>query len=224
MVDKNSDKHEKKSVLTLGYREINIDPGRMIALCDGIFGMVMTLLIFGIELPELQFQTAVNFETFMINIIPTIGRYATCFILVGAFWVCHHEFIKVKHLTVPFVWLNLLYLLCISFIPFTTMIMGRYARFLDADLMFGLNIIFIVVLLAIIFTYADRTKIIEEDLIKNKKNIYATLIIISVLTFIVTGLNYSIPGHYIYLYLIIPIISSVRDIMYRKKMDDEISA
>ena len=97
------------------------------------------------------------------------------------------------------------------------MIMGRYARFLDADLMFGLNIIFIVVLLAIIFTYADRTKIIEEDLIKNKKNIYATLIIISVLTFIVTGLNYSIPGHYIYLYLIIPIISSVRDIMYRKK-------
>ena len=104
------------------------------------------------------------------------------------------------------------------------MIMGRYARFLDADLMFGLNIIFIVVLLAIIFTYADRTKIIEEDLIKNKKNIYATLIIISVLTFIVTGLNYSIPGHYIYLYLIIQIISSVRDIMYRKKMDDEISA
>ena len=97
------------------------------------------------------------------------------------------------------------------------MIMGRYARFLDADLMFGLNIIFIVVLFAIIFTYADRTKIIEEDLIKNKKNIYATLIIISVLTFIVTGLNYSIPGHYIYLYLIIPIISSVRDIMYRKK-------
>ena len=76
MVDKNSDKHEKKSVLTLGYREINIDPGRMMALCDGIFG---------IELPELQFQTAVNFETFMINIIPTIGRYATCFILVGAF-------------------------------------------------------------------------------------------------------------------------------------------
>ena len=69
------------------------------------------------------------------------------------------------------------------------MIMGRYARFLDADLMFGLNIIIIVVLLAIIFTYADRTKIIEEDLIKNKKNIYATLIIISVLTFIVTGLN-----------------------------------
>ena len=85
MVDKNSDKHEKKSVLTLGYREINIDPGRMMALCDGIFGMVMTLLIFGIELPELQFQTAVNFETFMINIIPTIGRYSTCFILVGAF-------------------------------------------------------------------------------------------------------------------------------------------
>ena len=49
--------------------------------------------------------------------------------------------------------------------------MGRYARFLDADLMFGLNIIFIVVLLAIIFTYADRTKIIEEDLIKQKEHL-----------------------------------------------------
>lgn len=31
--------------------DIDIDPGRLMGLTDGIFGMVMTLLVFGIALP-----------------------------------------------------------------------------------------------------------------------------------------------------------------------------
>ena len=34
--------------------DLSIDPGRLMGLTDGIFGMVMTLLIFGIALPEMQ--------------------------------------------------------------------------------------------------------------------------------------------------------------------------
>ena len=35
-------------------QDMDIDPGRLMGLTDGIFGMVMTLLIFGMALPEFQ--------------------------------------------------------------------------------------------------------------------------------------------------------------------------
>ena len=46
-------------------RNIDIDPGRLLGLTDGIFGMVMTLLVFGIALPELQITNYSDFVGFI---------------------------------------------------------------------------------------------------------------------------------------------------------------
>lgn len=45
-------------------KNIDIDPGRLMGLTDGIFGMVMTLLVFGIALPELQITYYSTFLSF----------------------------------------------------------------------------------------------------------------------------------------------------------------
>ena len=47
--------------------DIDIDPGRLMGLTDGIFGMVMTLLVFGIALPELQIATYSDRIHFLID-------------------------------------------------------------------------------------------------------------------------------------------------------------
>ena len=153
---------------------LNVAPDRLMALCDGIFGMVMTLLIFGIEVPTVNFTNSMAFNSFLTTLLPTIGRYAVCFILVGTFWLYHHEYMKVDKLTVPFVWLNLIYLLLIAFIPFSTMVMGKYSLFLEADLLFGVNISLILLVLTIMFYYADITGILEETIMKGKKHAYRT--------------------------------------------------
>ncbi|MDD2644378.1 MAG: TMEM175 family protein [Methanobacteriaceae archaeon] len=67
----------------------------MMVLTDGIFGMVMTLLIFSIEVPDINFANYIAFNTFLETLLPTISRYAVCFILVGAFWLYHHEYLRV---------------------------------------------------------------------------------------------------------------------------------
>ena len=94
--------------------------------------------------------------------------------------------------------------------------MGKYALFFEADLLFGVNIFLILTILSLMFVYADKRGILTEDIMKGKKNAYNTFLIVLIITAAVTLLNYLIPGHYIYLYLLIPIISSVRDRIFRK--------
>lgn len=48
---------------------VNVDPSRMMALTDGIFGMVMTLLIFSIEVPDINFANYIAFNTFLETLI-----------------------------------------------------------------------------------------------------------------------------------------------------------
>lgn len=81
--------------------DIDIDPGRLMGLTDGIFGMVMTLLVFGIALPELQIATYSDFISFISTLTPTIGVTIVSFVLISSFWIYHHEFIKVKRLNIP---------------------------------------------------------------------------------------------------------------------------
>ncbi|WP_413828288.1 MULTISPECIES: TMEM175 family protein [unclassified Methanobrevibacter] len=80
-----------------------------------------------------------------------MSRCAVCFIFVGAFCLYHHEYLRVEKLTVPFVWLNIIYLLCIAFIPFSSIVMGKYALFFEADLLFGVNIFLILTILSLMF-------------------------------------------------------------------------
>ena len=47
-------------------KNVDIDPGRLMGLPDGIFGMVMTLLIFGMALPEIQILSEGDFIAFFI--------------------------------------------------------------------------------------------------------------------------------------------------------------
>ena len=60
--------------------DVDIDPGRLLGLSDGIFGMVMTLLVFGMTLPEIEFLTYGDFIGFIYSIAPTFGVTVVSFI------------------------------------------------------------------------------------------------------------------------------------------------
>ena len=77
---------------------IDIDPGRLLGLADGIFGMVMTLLVFSMALPGAPLLTEGQFLTFLQSIAHTFGLTIVSLVLVSSFWVYHHEFIKINSL------------------------------------------------------------------------------------------------------------------------------
>ena len=77
-------------------RDLDIDPGRLMGLTDGIFSIVMTLLIFGMALPETRIINNTGLANFLSSIAPLAGVIIISFIVLASFWIYHHEFIKIK--------------------------------------------------------------------------------------------------------------------------------
>ena len=194
---------------------INIEPDRLMGLSDGIFGMVMTLLIFSISIPISEFSSDLLFHSFIQSMAPMIFEYITCFIIVASFWVCHHEYIRLKKLTTPLIWLNIIFLISICFIPFTMLLIEQYGGFREAELIFGLNILTISVILVMIYIYSMKMDLLEGTN-KETKYFFNTLNLICIATVIITVFNLIIEKQIIYLYLVIPIVSSARDIYFRR--------
>lgn len=196
--------------------DIDIDPGRLLGLTDGIFGMVMTLLIFGMALPEMHLVNAGDFLLFIESLAPTIGITLVSFVLLSSFWIYHHEFIKINNLNIPYLWLNIFYLACISFIPFTTSIIGNYSHFFLAEVIFGLNVFLVILTFLLMYRYAYNRNFLEEKPSQEeKKYIYHTFFIIMILTMVVNLLDYNVSSNFIYLFFLVPVISTLRDINFR---------
>lgn len=97
---------------------------RLEAFSDGVFAIVITLLILDIRFPEVEYS---QFKETLISILPRILAYVMSFIIIGLYWVTHHNSMHaMKKIDRGFLWLNILLLLCVSFIPFPTSLLGRY--------------------------------------------------------------------------------------------------
>jgi uncharacterized membrane protein len=58
---------------------------------------------------------------------PNLRAYVVSFLVVGLFWMTHHRiFTHIERHDGTLMWLNLILLLFISFLPFPTAILGRY--------------------------------------------------------------------------------------------------
>lgn len=198
--------------------DLDIDPGRLMGLTDGIFGMVMTLLVFGIALPVLHIAKYSDFITFISTLKPTVGITIVSFVLISSFWIYHHEFIKVKRLNIPYLWINILFLICISFIPFTTSLIGNYSQFFLSETIFGLNIFLTIVFFLFMYHYADSRRFLEQQPSKEEKRyVIHTFLLIMGLTVIVNLLDFNVSKNFIYLFLLVPVISTFRDIEFKMK-------
>lgn len=120
---------------------VDLPPERLMTLTDGIFAIAITLLVLGIELhPTTHFSKYIVLYHFLVSVTPQLITYAISFIILSSFWIYHHVFLRVKKITVPFLWLSVLWLLVSVLMPFTTSLMGEYSQFYEADLIFGINV------------------------------------------------------------------------------------
>jgi uncharacterized membrane protein len=94
---------------------------RMEAFSDGVFAIVITLLVLNIHVPDGRSFTLQNLRP----LVPPIGTFVLSFIMVGVYWVAHHHMLYfIKQVNRRLLWLNLLVLLCVVFIPFPASLLG----------------------------------------------------------------------------------------------------
>jgi len=120
-----------------------ISTSRLETLTDGIFAIAMTLLVLEIHVPELLEVTSSG-ELFnqVGHLWSIIGSFIVSFLVLGMFWVSHHiEFHYIKKLDNKLIWLNMCYLLFVSFIPFSAALLGRYPHNQFAVVLYALHLI-----------------------------------------------------------------------------------
>ena len=116
-----------------------MEKSRLEAFSDGVFAIVITLLILDIRFPEVDYS---QFATALASLLPRILMYVMSFIIIGLYWISHHNSMQVVQKTDRgFLWLNILLLLCVSFIPFPTSLVGRYPFQAWPIIIYGITLI-----------------------------------------------------------------------------------
>ncbi len=116
-----------------------MEKSRLEAFSDGVFAIVITLLILDIRFPEVDYS---QFWTTLASVLPRILAYVMSFMVIGLYWVTHHNSMHaMKKIDRGFLWLNILLLLCVSFIPFPTSLLGRYPYQAGPIIIYGITLI-----------------------------------------------------------------------------------
>lgn len=126
---------------------------RLAALSDGLFSIAATLLIIDVRLPpgEAPFQWSA-----LADIAPKLLGYVISFLVIGQLWVAHHGKLHlVARLDTRGLWLNLLFLMFVAFIPFPTAILSEHAN-RDAVVLYALTIVAASTLLAVLWLHIGR--------------------------------------------------------------------
>src|SRR4051812_17865526 len=103
-----------------------MNKNRVEAFSDGVFAIVITLLILDIRLPEVD---AAHLPGALRDALPHIVAYVMSFVIIGVYWISHHHALqRLVRVDGVLLWLNMLLLLFVSFLPFPTSMLGRYPR------------------------------------------------------------------------------------------------
>jgi len=104
------------------------EKNRLEALIDGIFAVALTLLVLDIKLPEGE-SFASNDELWgrILGLERHFAIYVISFVVIGMYWISHHiQFHFIRYTDRRLIWLNMFFLLLISFVPFATDLMGDH--------------------------------------------------------------------------------------------------
>jgi uncharacterized membrane protein len=131
---------------------------RIEAFSDGVFAIAITLLIIEVRPPDSE---AGDLAGDLVSLWPSYAAYVVSFVIIGIIWVNHHEIFEgITAVDRPLLFLNLLLLLTVAFLPFPTALLGEYIREGDnahiAAAVYGANMTLIGLAFIAIWTYLAR--------------------------------------------------------------------
>ena len=130
---------------------------RIEALSDGIFAIAMTLLVLELHLPNLP-PNAPNVQVApaLWQLWPKVLTYAVSFLSLGVYWIGHHNmYHAIRRADRVLLWLNILFFMCVSLLPFSTSVLNAFRQTQVAPLVFGANVTSIGWLLYLQWAYAS---------------------------------------------------------------------
>jgi len=190
--------------------------GRIEALADGIFAVAMTLLVLDIKSPtNRKFETTSDLIAYIVTLEHSFAMYAISFFVLAIFWIAHHLlFHIVRHADRRMLWLNIAFLLLVTFVPFSTDLLGDQGHLLLPVVVYGANLLALGTLLALQLRYlvkhsplatVDLTPMVVKQMWRDLR-LYGSVPLASMAVSLVSPRT----GMYMYLLLAIPTFAPSR--------------
>lgn len=146
---------------------------RLETLSDGVFAIAMTILVFNIKLPDELKRGASEHEVLqaVANTWPQLMAYTISFIILGAMWMGHHNvFHAIRKVDRGTIWLNMLYLLWIGLMPFSTSVYSFHISTKTGLMAYWINVFLAGASLSLLWHSVSRKpNLIDDDLTDEKK-------------------------------------------------------
>jgi uncharacterized membrane protein len=103
-----------------------VSTNRLEAFSDGVFAIAITLLVLDIHVPEAG-EGSLGHE--LLAQWPSYAAYVVSFITIGIIWINHHAaFSRLREVDHSILICNLLLLMSVGILPFTTSLMAAYLK------------------------------------------------------------------------------------------------
>jgi uncharacterized membrane protein len=156
------------------------DPNmRLLALSDGVIAVAITLLVLDIRLPDGfgEFADAQLWAA-LVSLWPRVLAYLLSFYVIANFWMSHRS--KFNHIVKTdgrLMWINMLFLLTVGLVPFTTNLIAESGGTL-ATMIYAASMVVSGLSLAGIWQYAAANKMIDPHVTpeERREHLQSTLI------------------------------------------------
>lgn len=140
-------------------------PHRISALIDGIFAIVMTILVLDIKVPhEMNSFKTINTEQFLTGYFQDIIVYMIVFIMLGYLWYVHHnQSHYIQHTNRNHLWINIVTLMFIALIPFSSSLVNKFPEDSIAEVFLAGNMFIVGLLNYAGWVYATRRNRLVGD-------------------------------------------------------------
>lgn len=178
---------------------------RLGALIDGVFAIVMTILVLDIKAPQdINLFKSFSLQTFLTGHFQDIVIYMVVFIVLSYLWIIHHSeahFIKFTNYT--HLWLTFFYLMFIALVPFSSALVNKFPKHESAGIFLSGNMFMIGILNYMSWAYVAKHRslleptLTEAQIIREKKKLIVMPVVAALA--MVSTLVYPLASSYILL-------------------------
>jgi uncharacterized membrane protein len=182
-----------------GHVSAMFSKARLDTLSDGIFGVAMTLLVLDVRLPEdFQPHDAAELVQGLIGLWPKFLPYVLSFGVLGLRWLANIELrSRAEYVNREYANWWLLYLMLITGVPFTSIVVGRFAHLPPAIWLYACNTLLIALVnLRLVSITPDLER---GDHLRRRQMSTLLLIVASLLSI---ALSFVIPGNALWAFML----------------------
>lgn len=183
---------------------MNQNNHRITTLVDGVFAIVMTLLVFDFKIPHVAESSVEALLSGKLWLMwPRFVSYIVSCIVLGIFWIYHHnQFRHIIKIDRNLLWINILFIIAVAFVPFSAALIAEYSTHKAAIVVYGINLIAIGQVLYLHWRYAtNELRLVSKDIsqetidgvngkLVGSNVLYSTAVLLSFLTPVISLIIY----------------------------------